>query len=179
MRNLWALIAGAVLIMLGMVALINNLMGVNLWAYFCPLLLIAAGAFLLLRPFLGEALSHQRIQLIGDVRLKGEWSPSDEEMWVGVADVDIDFTHARLVEGETTIRVYGGVGDIEVVVPADVGVSVWCGGFVTNVMFFGGKQESILAPIRSQSEGYAEASRRVRLELGLFVADVTVKEGQS
>jgi len=94
-----------------------------------------------------------------------------------VGDLRMDFSQALLPEGETTIRVVGFVGDINLVAPVDAGISVAASGFLTSAKIFGQKQDTFLATERYISEGYTEAARRLHIETLMFVNDLDIKQG--
>jgi len=174
MRNPWMLFIGIVIVVAGGLALIGTLFRIDTGAWCWPLGLIAVGAFLLLRPrFVSpDTAMHQR--LLGDIRLGGAWQVRDEEMWIGVGDVKLDLTAADIPAGETRLRIYAFVADVDVIVPQAVGLSVTSAGVVGSNKLWGQKRDTFLAPVSAETENYAAAERRLRLEVSAFVADVKV-----
>lgn len=176
MINRGQLTIGVILILLGLVLLLGTLFEINLWAVCWPAGLIALGIWLILRPRLaGPGIGTQAV-LLGDLRRRGNWAVQNEEIWLGVADVDLDFSGAEIPLGETRIRIYGFVGDVDVFVPAEVGVSVYAAGFVVDSNLLGHDQDAILVPVEAVSENYNTAERRLRIEMTGFVCDLKVKQ---
>jgi len=86
-------------------------------------------------------------------------------------------TRAEVPEGETEIRVFGFVGDVDLLVPEGVGITVSSTAFVTDARVLGQKRESIVVPFHQASDDYETAERKIRLEVTSFVADIKVKRG--
>jgi len=113
---------------------------------------------------------------LGDVRRYGAWQVADEEIWIGVGDVRLDLTSADVPVGKTKFRVFGFVGDVDLLVPENVGVSLSSMAFVTEAKVLGQRRQSFLAPVDYASDGYEMAERKVQLTTGFFVGDITVKQ---
>jgi lia operon protein LiaF len=175
MRNKWQIFIGGFIVLIGLTVLIGNLTDYNPWKLFWPLVLIGLGVFVLVRPRMVSADTSLRQKLLGEIHLRGEWDVTDEEMWLLVGDVDIDLTRARIPAGETRFRVFGIVGEVELLLPADVGISMQANAFLTEARVLGEKSESFLSAPPYVSAGYDLAERKIRLEVNYFVADVKVK----
>ena len=175
MRNKWQVFVGGFIVLLGLMVLIDNLTGFGMWKIFWPLVLIALGVFVLLRPQMVSSDRSVLQRLLGEIHLRGEWDVADEEMWLLVGDVDIDLTQARIPAGETTFHCYGMVGEIDLIVPADVGVSFQANAFLTEAKLFDQKRESFFGAPPYATEGYELAERKIRLEVNYFVAEVKLR----
>lgn len=177
MRNRGELVFGAILVLLGLVLLIGTVFNINVWALCWPAFLIILGLFLVFRPRLGgmgpDASSD--VLLIGDRRRRGNWTVKDEELWLGVGDVELDFSQATIPPGETTLRFISFVGDVDLFIPSSVGVSVRAAGFVIDGDILGRDYDTFLTPVEATSPNYATAESRLRIEMTSFVADLKVK----
>jgi hypothetical protein len=171
-----SVVVGTVLIGLGVLFLLSIWLQINLWGFFWPGLLIVLGVMILLRSRATPAGMRSEFVLLGDIDRDGDWPVTNEETWIGIGDVDLDFTRANVPVGETTIGVRGFVGDVEVIVPQSVGLSINASGFITNVKQAGREQPVFLGPYRYQSEGYATAERKIRLETSFFIHDLKLKQ---
>jgi len=169
------ILIGVAIIGVGLLILLSALLHVSLFSIICPLFLIALGAGLIIRLGRSEAGAVFRVTPIGDMRLRRGVPIADHEIWVGVADIDLDLAPDDLRPGETVFRIYGFVGDLDLRVPEGVGVSIWSLAFVTDAKVFGEQQTSILSPISFSTDGYAEAESKVRLEALAFVTDLKVR----
>ena len=174
MRDQGQLLLGAAIILVGALLLVGSVLDIDVSALFWPILLILLGLGLLLRPRLITADTRAHYKLLGDFRREGAWQVADQEFWLAIGDVKLNMSEAQIPAGETRLRVWTFVSDVKLTVPKDVGVSLSCTAFVSEAKVFGRKRESILAPLRFDSEDYAGAERKIRMELTGFVAEVKV-----
>jgi len=175
MHNKGQIFIGILIILIGLMFLIGSIFDVDVGAFCWPIGLIALGVWLLLRPQLVSPDTAVRLKLLGDVRRYGDWEVADEEIWIGVGDVRLDMTSADVPVGETRLRVFSFVGDVILLVPEDVGVSVWSMAFVTDARVLGRRRDSFLGSFHLASDNYEAAERKVRLETTSFVANLRVR----
>jgi hypothetical protein len=177
MRDKGSAVMGAVLIGLGVIFLLSIWLRINLWSFFWPGLLIVLGVAILVRSRATPAGARSEFVLLGDIDRAGDWPVTHEETWIGIGDVDLDFTHASVPAGETTIGLRGLIGDVEMIVPCSVGLSITANGLITNVKHAGQKEQPVfLRPYRYQTEGYATAERKIRLETSFFIHDLKLRQ---
>lgn len=174
MANRGMLVLGSILIGLGGLFLLGTIFQLNIWALCWPIFLIVAGVWVAFRPRVSGSGASD-ILFIGDSHRRGNWQVRDNETWVFVADVSLDFSQADIPVGETRLRYYGFVNNLKIWVPADVGLQVETSAFVNEVELFDHEYENIMTPINVQTEGYITAERKIRLEIVSFVAEVKVK----
>ncbi len=175
MRNRPQLIIGALLLLWGILALLGTIFHIDFWMICWPALLIGIGVWLIWRPRMLPSGMPLETRIIGDIHRFGNWPVTNEEFWTGIGDIDLDFAGADIPAGETTLRMYGFIGDIDLTVPQEVGVSLSAGGFVSSVKIQGAKQDSFLAPVEFTSPDYASCDRRLRFELVYFINDLTIR----
>lgn len=175
MRNQGQIVLGGILVAIGLLVLFGNLLGVNLWRLFWPLLLIGLGIWFILRPRMVEEGTAVTQRVLGDINRRGQVRVQDEEMFLLIGDVNLDLREAIWPEGETRLRILGFVGDIELRVPENVGVALSSTAFVSSVRWQDRKEDGFLLPLQLESEGYALAPHRLRLEVIHFVAEVQVR----
>ena len=166
---------GIVLIGLGVVFLLNIWLRIDLWGFFWPGMLIVLGVIILLRPRTATAGVRTETSLLGDQRRAGDWNVVAEDTWLGIGDVELDFTRAVIPAGETVLRFGGFIGDVRVTMPANVGLAVTANGFISNIKPSGREQVTFLVPNHYETDGYATAERRVRLETTFFIHDVKLR----
>jgi lia operon protein LiaF len=174
MNNRGRMIVGLAIIGVGIVFLIGTVFRVNVWAFCWPVGLIAVGIWLLVRPSMISSDTRIAQKVLGDIRRTGAWDVVKEEIWLGVGDVRLDMTEAAVPAGETQIRVYGFVGDVDLIVPEGIGVSVSSWAFLTDGKVLGKNEQSFVMPLQAASEEYELSERRVRLETYFFVNDLTI-----
>lgn len=168
-------VLGSILIGLGIIFFLGTVFQIDIGAFCLPVALIVAGVLLVLRPNLSGRGGAGRVVLVGDVDRRGDWQVDDAEYWVGVVDMDLDMTQARIAEGETVINSYGFVTDLTLRIPQDVGYMLDGAGFVVQGEVYGRKTENILAPVHIESPNYASASRRIKVNVVGFVVELKIK----
>jgi len=110
------------------------------------------------------------------VKRSGNWDVANEEIWMFVGDIRLDLTEASFPGGETTIRVIGFVGDLDIIAPPEVGLSVAATGFLNSTKLYGRKQDTFMSTLHHVSDGYSEAERKLHLEMLFFVNDLNIKQ---
>jgi lia operon protein LiaF len=170
-----ALWVGGAMIALGIIFFIGTLSQINVWEYIWPILFIGLGLVLILRPRLMGDQTNVDFHLLGDVDVNGAWRVEDKVIWNLIGDTNLDFSLAEFPQGETTIRVMGFIGDVNVRVPEAVGVLVSGTGFIVDGNIFGEKNSGFLAPVDAASENYSSAECRLRVETGYFIHDLKLE----
>jgi lia operon protein LiaF len=174
MRN-WPVIVGIAVIAIGLIFLIGVLTGFNVWGLICPVALILLGVALIVQTRRIRPDADFSVKGIGDIRRQDGEVLKNQEIWVGIADVDFFPAEADIPLGETKFRLFGFVGDIELRIPETVGLSIASLAFLTDAKILGDQTSNFVTPFEYTSPGYAEAERRIRLEITFFVADLKVR----
>ena len=91
-----------------------------------------------------------------------------------VGDIHLDLSRAEIPPGETTIRVFGFVGEVEILAREDIGLSISSAGFLNQTNFLGQKREVFFTPANYKSDNYPEFERRMRLEFMGFVVELNL-----
>lgn len=184
-RNTWRLLFGIFLVIIGGVWLWNNLdlgpqiaLG-RLW----PLLFIFIGIYILFRqsnraghrPILGEADGESIDRLLGDVRLGGTGTTArSSNVFSVIGDVDVDLRQSIIPEGETTIIVRSLIGDIDIMLPTDVAYSVGASAVIGELRVLDQRRDGFLLDLSGTSPDYAAATRKVRIEVEIFIGDAMI-----
>jgi predicted membrane protein len=177
MRNYGLMLIGVVIVLFGLMSLIGGLLDIDVGDFCFPAGLILFGIWVLLRPRLVRPDRALQTRLFGPIRRDGAWQVTDEEFWLFVGDVNLDLTRAEIPLGETLIRVFGFVGNVRLLVPEGVGVSVSSTGLVSDVRLLSQRRDGFLAAVDLASDSYEIAERKVRLETVFFVTDLRVRQG--
>jgi len=175
MRNQSQLFFGGFLILIGVLFLLGTLFQINAWALCWPTLLIVVGGLLLLRPVLAGPGQAVNFVLLGNVHRDSAWPVQNQEFWMGIGDVDLDFTRAEIPAGETHLRFYSFIGDVDMLVPETLGFALTANGFITDAKIAGNKEDSFLTPITYQSPNYTSAERKIKVELLSFITDLKIR----
>ena len=128
----------------------------------------------------------RKVRLGGDELLIGSkhvgaddaWELEDRVYRHGLGDFQLDLSHARLREGETRLAIFGGVGEIQVLVPESVPVDIEGQVSVGEVRIFGRESSGLERSLSYRSDGYAEAPRRLHIEMVMRMGDITVERVQ-
>jgi lia operon protein LiaF len=174
MQNRSQAYIGIFLLLLGIGFLLANVLQINFWAMCFPAGLILIGVLLLVRPRVFDTSMVSNWYLFGDVKRGSEWTPVDEEFWLFFGNTKLDFTQAQLPVGETKIRINGLIGDVDVIVPADVGVAVSASGVFVDLRTPTDKADRFLSPADSASPNYATAERKLHLSTTFVIGDIDV-----
>lgn len=178
MRDQGQIILGSLVLLIGLALLAGQFFDVNVWAICWPLGLILLGVWLAFRPRMVLPGTSINIKPLGDVKRYGAWQVAGEEIWMFAGDVVLDLVHAGLPPGETEIRIFGFIGDINLILPQDFAFSISASGFVIDSKIFGSKRDSFLSPIEYTTPGYQIAERRLRLITTFFILDLDVEQVQ-
>lgn len=175
-RNSGLIFVGIALIGVGVMSLVSTFVHVNWFSLFCPSMLILFGIWMLIKPRQVGFVGDTNVSFIGEVDRSGPWKASGESFLTFIGDIDLDLTQAELPVGETSYSITGFVTDTDVLIPAGVGVRVTAMGFISEVKVSGQKkEESFIAPLTWESENYASAERKVRLDATGFVNEIKVR----
>lgn len=169
------IILGVALIVVGLLAILDRWLGISLGRVFFPLLLIALGVWVMLRPSRVAAGTRVAQQLLGDV-VRRE-AVANEDILVLLGDVKIDWRAAEWPSTPVQVRVSGLLGDIRVRVPGDVGVYLECRSAISSLRLDDRKQDSFFALTSLRTDGYEDARRKLAIEVTHLLGDVRIERG--
>jgi lia operon protein LiaF len=175
MDRRWLIGIGSLAIVYGLFLLLGQIFNFNGWALFFPLLLVALGVWLIMRPRMLGPQGQVQTRLLGDIVHNGSWQVVPEEIWLAIGDIHLDLTNANVPSGETIITSFGFVNDIRVVVPEGVGIALHSSAFVSESKLYDDKESAIFMPLDRKSDDYDTCSRKVVLRTNHFVADIKVR----
>lgn len=167
---------GGGLVLIGVLLIIATIFKVDTGAYCWPVLLILIGVMMIAWPRLVGSRGNLHLVLIGDVFRRGAWQPTNEEILLFVGDMKLDLKDIILPPGETIIRVYGFVADIDLFTTPEFPLKVLTNTFVTSSKVFGSKADHVLTGFEYTSSGYEAATSKLKVETYLFVCDVALKQ---
>jgi len=176
MRPKGLIVLGIIFIVLGLTALVSTLTGYDFGAICFPLGLILLGVWVLWRPRMVSGERETHFQFLGDVKRTDNYALHNEEIWSFIGDIDIDLSRAQVAVGETSLRAYNFIGDVEVDVPTGVGLMLVADGFLTSIKWMGAKEDNFLTGAQHATPSYEQAERKVRLEVTSFIGDIKVRQ---
>ncbi len=168
-------ILGIVLIAVGLLAILDRWLGISLGRVFFPLLLIALGVWVMLRPSRVAAGTRVAQQLFGDVVRRD--TVADEDILVLLGDVKIDWRAADWPSTPVQVRVSGLLGDVRVKVPEDVGVALDCRLAIGSLRLDDRKQDAFFAQTQLRTDGYEDARWKLAIEVTHLLGDVRIERG--
>lgn len=179
MRRKTLIIIGAGLIAMGTLQILSYYLNINFWAVFISIGLILLGIFLLLRPKMSLSDRSLKLVPIYEIQRYDAWTPVDEDIFMFVGDIDLDFSRARLLPGETTIRIFSFVSEIRLLANEHTKISISSFGFLNQTNYLGDKKDLFFTPSSYQSEFNDAQGSDIRLEVYGFVVELnfdTVKD---
>jgi len=103
------------------------------------------------------------------------WTARSSRISAAVSEIAVDLTNAIFEEPEIVLNLQGLVGDIDVVVPEDIGLSVNAQVAVGELRVAGERSSGFGNRLVWTSPNYETAENRVQLHLSYAIADVHVK----
>ncbi len=174
MKNQGQIVIGSLIALLGILLLADNFLNIDIGRLIFPAILIGLGIWVITRPRMVEPDTEPHFTLLGDLERSGQFEAKNEEFWVFVGDIDLDYTKSQFPENNLRVRVYGFVADIELRIPPEVGVSLTSDGFVVNTKINGQKKEVVISGQKWQSPNYESAARKMDIQTAFFVSDVKI-----
>ena len=146
----------------------------NVWDLFWALALLALGVEIFGRGGgIGEV--HGRY-LTGDRSIRGSrFSGRGRRLHHILGDIRLDLSEIETPEGETPVEVSSVVGDITLLVPRNLAVSVVAETTVGDLYVFGETAEGVYPRLSYETPGYEDAPRRLAVYAHLVMGDITVK----
>jgi predicted membrane protein len=172
MQNKTTLFLGTGLILIGILAVIKVLTGFDFWVFLFPILIILFGVFLIMRPNMTGNNAEFIFRFLGEFEETGNWPVRNQEIWVLVGDVELDFRTAEIPTGVTEISIYGFVQDIRIREPQGVGVIVESNAFVMDRKIHGNKQDHIFSSTAYKNENYTASDRKIHIKTWGFVGEI-------
>jgi lia operon protein LiaF len=144
--------------------------------------LIALGVYMILRQtgrLSGGVASGPAIdRILGDLRLGGPgWPVQNSNIFTIIGDVDIDLRQSTIPAGETTIHVRSIIGDVDVLVPANVGVMAGASVVIGDLRILDKRRDGFLLDVTASTADYATADCKLRIEVDMLIGDAKVRVG--
>lgn len=141
------------------------------------IILISFGYYLIRSNQLQKDPSYkQRHNILESIRWNREpWVLNNMSVWSIVGEVNLDLSLAIIEQPETTLVFQGIVGDIDIIVPDDVGVRIESTILIGETKIGLEQQDGLVTRMNWQSMNYNTADQRVIITLSYVVGDVHVK----
>jgi lia operon protein LiaF len=164
--------SGYILIGIGLVFLALNHLSIII-----AVLLISFGYFLVrTKQLQQDPSSQQRYNFLASIRWNREpWVLHSMSIWSIVGEMNIDLSLAIIDEPETTLVFQGIVGDIDIIVPDDIGVRIDSTLIIGQTKIGYDQQDGLGTKMSWQSVNFDTAEHRVIVTLSYLVGDINVK----
>ncbi|WP_409342415.1 cell wall-active antibiotics response protein LiaF [Paenibacillus sp. MBLB4367] len=106
---------------------------------------------------------------------KAPWVLKNMSVWNVIGEVNMDLSLAIPEQKESVVVLQGIIGDIDILVPEDMGVSVQCSLMFGQVDVAREKEAGLLNKIVWQSPNYEASEQKVKLIVSYIVGDVDIK----
>ncbi|GFR38031.1 hypothetical protein PRECH8_13270 [Insulibacter thermoxylanivorax] len=117
----------------------------------------------------------QRHNILESIRWNKEpWVLQNMAVWSIVGEMNLDLSLAIIEEPETTLLLQGVVGDIDIIVPDDIGVHIQSIILIGQTKIGLEQQDGLVTKMTWQSLNYDTAEHKVNITLSYVVGDVNV-----
>jgi len=118
----------------------------------------------------------QKQKLMDSVRLGREpWILRNCSTWYIIGETYMDLSMAILEQRDTTVILQGVVGDIDIKVPDDIGVSVTSSVTMGQIQIATERESGVMNKLTWQSANYDHSDHRVKLIVSYIVGDINIK----
>jgi predicted membrane protein len=162
------------LIALGGLYIVANLLDIDPSNIFWPIVLILLGFVFIFRPK-EIAPANAKVFFAGDRNYGQDWTPQDEDLRMFAGDVFIDLGKIELPAGTTSFAVRCFATDIDIILPADVGLKIGSTGFVVETKFDGDSVSNVMTGYDYKSENYDTAEKKFDLYTTSFAVDISIR----
>lgn len=163
---------GYVLLAIGAVILVGSH-----FAVIMALVLMSLGFFYMRsKQVHGEGRVFQRTKLIdSQKRDKEPWVLRSMSLWCAVGEYNLDFSLAIPEENEVTLVLQGIIGDIDLFIPDDIGISVESSVLFGQLSVGNDRETGVMNKVYWQSPNYDTADNRLKLMVSYIVGDIDIK----
>ncbi len=187
---------GVLLITLGVVFLLDKLdvMDVgDFFSTFWPVILIVIGFKLILNRNAGGSAESSKETLIqndeqavkyskvfGDVKLRLESQDfRGGSISTMLGEIDIDLSELNIKEGEQTLTLNGVIGEISVMLPKTLKVSVKANVTIGDIKILDTTDDGFFINRTYQSEGYETAKKKLYISVSQVIGDIEIRRSAS
>ncbi len=114
-------------------------------------------------------------RVIGEIEMAGPMQAGPMQIETFIGEVRLDLTQATFPDGETPIHVSTAIGEVRVLLPADVAASVRATSMLGDSEALGRTSGAFLGDARAETDGYSEATRRIRVEAQSLIGEEAVR----
>ncbi|MEQ6389088.1 cell wall-active antibiotics response protein LiaF [Bacillaceae bacterium S4-13-58] len=114
---------------------------------------------------------------IGDVNFTSpNWNLEPLDLWNAIGDYKIDFSKAFIPEGKTPIHIGGWIGDVHILIPEHIPVSIDAVVKTGDIKLFGQRADGFNRQLHFASEDYENATRKLSITIELKIGDIRIDQ---
>ena len=186
---------GFLLVGLGVVFLLDKLDVMDFGEFFStfwPLILIGIGLKLVLNRNTGGSdeskketltLNEQNVKyskVFGDVKLHvNNQDFNGGSISVMIGEIDLDLAKSNIKEGEKVLSLSGIIGEISVILPKTLKVSVKANATIGDVKILDTTDDGFFINRTYQSEGYETAKKKLYISVSQVIGDIEIRRSAS
>ncbi len=119
--------------------------------------------------------THASWRWIGDISLgRQPWTLKNTELWNAIGDVRVNLTTAHIEDGTHEITIGGWIGDVRVLVPEGLAVTVNASVNLGDLTVFTDHHSGTGRKVHYVDPDFAEAAKRVIINVDLKIGDVQI-----
>lgn len=180
-RRFYGAATPTALVLLGAALLAGRISGFPLLPLLLAALLLALAVRLVLRPALGRKpglAAWPRMHVAGEVHLGGpDFRAENSSTYLWVGQLYLDLSQTRLPAGTTPLSIGMFAGEVEIALPAEVGVRASGSLLAGEIDILGHAAEGITPHLRLESEDYAQHQRRLNIDVRMWFGEVRIRRG--
>lgn len=163
---------GYILLAVGILMLLNNHLVIVI-----AIVLISLGYFYIKSKQLHRDDTYmQKQNLLESLKWDKEpWVAQNMSLWYLVGEINMDLSLALFEETETTMILQGVIGDVDIIVPEDMGVSIHASVLFGQVDVGRDREAGVLNRMVWTSPHYEASEHKLKLMLSYIVGDVDIK----
>ncbi len=106
---------------------------------------------------------------------KEQWELRDMSITNVIGEIRMDFSLAVIEEKETTVVLQGVVGDVDIIIPEDIGVAINASVLIGQIDIGREKEAGLGNKLVWRSPDYDECEYKVNLEISYAFGDVKIR----
>ena len=117
-------------------------------------------------------------RLLGEIELAGPMQAGPLRAETIIGEIRLDLTRATFPAGETPIHISAGIGEVRVLLPADVPAAVRASTLVGECEALGRTGGPFLGEAYAETDGFSTAATRIRLHAQALIGEVAVRRAR-
>jgi Cell wall-active antibiotics response LiaF, C-terminal len=117
-------------------------------------------------------------RFLGEIEVAGPMQAGPMRIETFIGEVRLDLTQATFPDGETPIHVSAAIGEVRVLLPADIPASVRATSMLGESEALGRVSGAFMGDVRAETDDYAAATKRIRLEAQSLIGEVAVRRAR-